>query len=77
MSDQVSELRKIWTELGKNERTLLLNIADRLLAGQKQYGEVFPGKKRWDREALEEAMDGTVYMALLLTEFVTKEEASE
>lgn len=55
-------------QLGHMERMVLATIAERLLAGQKQYGKLTPGKKVWTKEAHEEALDGMVYMACQLVE---------
>jgi hypothetical protein len=52
--------------LGDRELKCLTRIARRLLAGQVAYGELSPGKKNWKREAMEEAMDMSVYLAALL-----------
>ncbi len=59
-------LLEITADLGDREMRCLLRIANRLLQGQRLYGELSPGKKNWKREAKEEAMDMAVYLSALL-----------
>lgn len=59
-------LDELWLDLGPRERTALMKIATRLFMGQKAYGELTYRKKNWAREAMEEAMDGCVYLAAAL-----------
>jgi len=56
----------IWHDLGPRERRVFATIGVRLLAGQVAYGKLTPRKKRWMKEAQEEAMDMAVYLAAQL-----------
>ncbi len=56
----------IWHDLGTRERRVFATIGVRLLAGQVAYGKLTPRKKRWMKEAQEEAMDMCVYLAAQL-----------
>ncbi len=50
-----------------------MNVAERLEVGQRAYGELSYGKKKWCREALEEAMDGMVYLGAALQDLADEE----
>jgi hypothetical protein len=66
---QLAELIQAFAAIGPNARTLLLNLAQRLVKGAKEHGDFDPSTKRvWTREALEEDLDGIVYRALELQE---------
>jgi len=56
----------VFQDLGTREKRCLHRIAERLLGGQRLYGHLCPGKKDWKREAKEEAMDLSIYLAALL-----------
>lgn len=64
----------IWHDLGPRERRVFATIGVRLLAGQAAYGQLTPRKKRWMREAQEEAMDMAVYLAAQLEDELDEEE---
>jgi len=57
----------VWSELGGDERRVLLEIAKRLAMGQRTYGRLDIDRERRDmqREASEELFDGCVYLACL------------
>lgn len=60
------ELVRIWHQLEPQARSVLLKIARRLRAGQKEYGTmdvVGDGRNYFD-EACEEALDFAVYHAM-------------
>lgn len=59
----LGELAGHWMKLGLRERLVLVHVAERLLMGQKAYGPLTKGKKNWRKEAAEEHLDATVYMA--------------
>lgn len=56
----------LWHDMGPRERRVFAAIGVRLLAGQKAYGPLTPRKKKWMKEAQEEAMDMAVYLAAQL-----------
>lgn len=64
----------IWHDLGPRERRVFATIGVRLLAGQAAYGKLTPRKKRWMKEAQEEAMDMCVYLAAQLEDELDEEE---
>lgn len=68
------ELVQDWEAMGDRERRLIREVANRLYLGQKAYGELTNGKKRWCREALEEAMDGMVYLGAALQDLADEEQ---
>ena len=63
--------------LAKRERRVLLDVANRLLMGQKAYGKLTIRKKRWLREALEEAMDGMVYLGAAIQDLDDEENGTD
>lgn len=69
------KLSTVWNQLAVRERRVLMDVAERLLMGQKAYGELSYGKKKWCREALEEAMDGMVYLGAALQDLSEEEKA--
>lgn len=64
---QVGRLLEYYELMKPNERKALVEIARRMFWGQTQYGPLRHGKKNWQQEALEEAMDMSVYLAAALT----------
>lgn len=64
----VETLLEVWEKLGNTERKVLLTIMWRLYAGQRKYGLLENNKKEWDMEAIEEAMDASVYLGTLLAQ---------
>jgi len=63
VSDELDELA---AQLGDDERRVLVAIARRLLAGRDAYGalDVARDGRDWRREAAEEALDLSVYLAV-------------
>lgn len=59
-------LNEIWDALGEDERQVLFSIARRLEKGRQQYGELVMSldPRNWEREAHEEYLDATVYLAI-------------
>jgi hypothetical protein len=55
-------------ELGADEADVLALVAERLAMGRRTYGELRPATdpRSFEREALEEAADGLVYVAAAL-----------
>ena len=53
----------LWHDMKTRERRVFAAIGVRLLAGQNQYGPLTRRKKKWRKEAQEEAMDMAVYLA--------------
>jgi hypothetical protein len=47
--------------------TVLERLAERLAMGARQYGD-FKGERAWRREAVEEHLDGLVYLTIGLME---------
>jgi type II secretory pathway component PulM len=64
----------LWHDMKPRERRVFAAIGVRLLAGQVQYGPLTPRKKRWRKEAQEEAMDMAVYLAAELEDTLDDEE---
>ena len=56
-------------KLNRDEMRVLLEIAERLLHGQRQYGplELARDRRDWKREAHEEFLDAAVYLAIRTT----------
>ncbi len=65
---RLERILECYEELGENEREVLLTFVNRLHQGQKAYGKLYLGKKRWSWEAYEEAMDLAVYAACGMNE---------
>lgn len=64
MAETTADLARIISQLHRNERELLRDVAERLLMGQETYGpfrEDDPRNMR--REAYMEHLDGIVYLA--------------
>lgn len=58
-------LLETWVQLGRDEREVIVEIASRLLMGQRQYGELDLERDMRDfvQQAAEEHFDSCVYMA--------------
>lgn len=69
---QLNNLLEAWENLGERERKILCTFAMRLWAGQRRYGQLTVGKKDWTYEAIEEALDASVYLACLLNDKTDK-----
>jgi hypothetical protein len=67
MTDGLSILfGKVWAQLHDIERAVVLEIAERVLAGQRTYGPFEDTEKRdLTRETAQELMDAIVYAARL------------
>jgi hypothetical protein len=61
-----AELLDVVSELGPDERRVLLVLARRLLAGQQAYGrlDVASDRRDWRKERAEELADALVYGAI-------------
>ncbi len=61
-----TELLEVIAELAEQERSVLLVLARRLLAGQRGYGRLDLSKdaRDWRRERAEELADALVYGAM-------------
>ena len=68
MTRQQMELAGIWKLYGPREKRVLLHIARRLLRGQELFGKLTHRKKKWLKEATEETLDLSVYLACKLTD---------
>ena len=66
--DDIENMLRAWEHLGMRERKVLLAFAWRLLAGQKRHGKLSYDKKDWNYEAIEEALDASVYLTALLND---------
>jgi hypothetical protein len=62
---ELAKLIGVWEELAARERNVLQLFAARLLQGQRVYGPLTSCKRKWSREAVEEAIDYSAYMAFL------------
>lgn len=71
------QLSTVWNQLEEREKRLLMDVAERLLMGQRVYGALSFGKKQWCREALEEAMDGMVYLGAVLQDLSDEEKIAQ
>lgn len=60
------DFESVWAQLGDDERRVLVAIAKRLAKGATQYGPlcVAADQRDWGREANEEFLDATVYLAI-------------
>ncbi|MDB4993466.1 MAG: hypothetical protein JWM74_898 [Myxococcaceae bacterium] len=63
---QREELMSRVAVLGSDEVAVLVIIAERLVMGAKQYGalDIANDRRIWGREALDEQIDGSVYLAI-------------
>lgn len=68
--EKLDRLLSVWEKLGERERLVLLTFASRLWNGQRKYGPLKVGKKDWAYEAIEEALDASVYLTALLQDKV-------
>jgi len=64
--NSLDSLLNVWEKLGERERVITLTFLHRLYAGQRKYGKISPGKKSWGYEAIEEALDASVYLSCML-----------
>lgn len=65
---RIERILECYEELGENEKEVLLTFVNRLRNGQKAFGKLYLGKKRWSWEAYEEALDLAVYAACGMNE---------
>lgn len=68
----LEKLLDLWEKLAERERKVLLTFAQRLWNGQRKYGAMSTDKKDWPYEALEEALDASVYLTAALNDRVEK-----
>ncbi len=71
-TEPLENLLTVWEKLAVRERKVLLSFAFRLWAGQRLHGELSVDKKDWGYEAIEEALDASVYLACLLNDRADK-----
>ncbi len=69
---QLDQLLTVWEKLAARERLCLLTLGARLAAGQRKFGPLSAGKKDWKYEAVEEALDASIYLTALLNDSVEK-----
>lgn len=69
---QIEQLLNVWEKLAVRERKCLLTFGMRILAGQRKFGPMTVDKKDWPYEAIEEALDASVYLTALLNDRVEK-----
>lgn len=63
--DDVAVISAAMAELGEIEVAVLRQVAERLRMGQREYGRLKNDDKRnWLKEAIEEQIDGAVYLTL-------------
>lgn len=62
----LADFESLWARLGDDERRVIIAIAKRLVRGAEQYGhlDIASDKRDWTREANEEFLDATVYLAI-------------
>ena len=65
-------LLDLYERLGAREKLVLQTFGQRLYAGQRRYGVLTEGKKDWKYEAIEEALDASVYLTALLNDSVDR-----
>lgn len=67
MTSLQADLAPIWRELSEGERRVLVEVAKRLRMGLDRYGalDVEGDPRDFRREATEEFLDATVYLAIL------------
>lgn len=68
----LERLLQAYEELGERERKILATLAMRLWAGQRKFGKLSVDKKDWGYEAIEEALDASVYLACMLNDKADK-----
>lgn len=64
--EHLNKLLDVWEKLGERERKITLTFMNRLWAGQRKYGPLTAFKKDWTYEAIEEALDASVYLSCAL-----------
>ncbi len=69
---QLDQLLNVWEKLAERERKCLIVYGMRVLAGQKKFGPMTVDKRDWPYEALEEALDASVYLTAALNDRVEK-----
>ncbi len=69
---QLDQLLTVWEKLAARERLCLLTYGMRLAVGQRRFGPMTLDKKDWPYEAIEEALDASVYLTALLNDRVDK-----
>lgn len=69
---ELNRLLDLWENLGERERKVVLSFMTRLYAGQRLHGKLSLDKKKWGYEAIEEALDGCVYLTCMLNDFVDR-----
>lgn len=72
MQTYLDHILEAWETLGEREKKILATFTMRLLAGQRKYGKLSIDKKDWSYEAIEEALDASVYLAALLNDKTDK-----
>ena len=68
----LDRLLDVWEKLGERERQVLVTLGQRLYVGQKRHGKLSIDKKDWTYEAIEEALDGSIYLTCALADRVDK-----
>lgn len=68
----MDRLLTVWENLAERERTVLLAFAYRLWNGQRLHGPLTLEKKDWGYEAIEEALDQSVYLTCALVDKAEK-----
>lgn len=66
--NELDMLLEVWERLATRERKVALAYLWRLYAGQKKFGPLTIGKKDWSYEAIEEALDSSVYLTAMLVD---------
>ena len=68
----MNQLLDLWEKLAERERLCFLTYGMRLHAGQRKFGPLTKAKKDWSYEAIEEALDASVYLTALLNDRAEK-----
>ncbi len=71
-AESLDNLLTIWEKLATRERKVFLAFGYRLWSGQRLHGELSVDKKDWKFEAVEEALDASVYLACMLCDQADK-----
>lgn len=71
----VLELMDCWDELAEREKRVLAILAQRLLMGQRAYGELHKGKLNGAKETFQEACDASIYTANAMLDLMDVDEA--
>ncbi len=69
---QLEQLLNVWDKLEARERLCVLTFAMRIHSGQRKFGPMTRDKKDWQYEAIEEALDASVYLTALLNDRAEK-----